>query len=68
MLKEQTVGANRVQIKMSDKRILTVTFSAMTPVPRGGPSGVLPANFYATVNSDEDIVDMLAMVLPYRPN
>jgi len=61
-LKEQVVGANRVQIKMADNRMMTVTFSAITP------GAVLPANFYATVKNDEDVVEMLLMALSYKPS
>jgi hypothetical protein len=65
--KEQTVAGNRVQIGMTRDRMLIVVFSSLAP-PQGGPSSVLPANFYATVNSDEDIADMLFMVMTYNPN
>ena len=66
-LKEQVLRPNRVHVAMSTNRVLTVSFSAMTPGPRG-PGNPLPANFFATIKTDEDIADMLLMTLSYKPN
>jgi hypothetical protein len=64
--KETTVRGNRVQIGMTRDRMLIVVFSALAPPP-GVPGSALPANFYATVNSEEDIADMMFMVMTYSP-
>jgi hypothetical protein len=64
--KTQVLGGNQVQISFSTDRILTVTFPA-TPGVRG-PGSPLPANFYAKVSSDEDIVDLMLMAMSYKPN
>jgi hypothetical protein len=64
--KETTVRGNRVQVGMTRDRMLIVVFSSLAPAP-GVPGTALPANFFATVNTDEDIADMLLMVMTYSP-
>ena len=64
--KEMTVRGNRVQIGMTRDRMLIVVLSSPTPPPEV-PGSALPANFYATVNTEEDIADMLLMVMTYNP-
>jgi hypothetical protein len=64
-LKTQVLGGNQVQISFSTDRVLNVTFPA-TPGVRG-PGSSLPANFYAKVTSDEDVVDLLLMAMSYKP-
>jgi hypothetical protein len=66
--REQVVDRYRVQTAMTRNRTLLVTFSAAGP---GGPVGQLPGggqptNFYAAIDSDEDVADMLLMVLAFR--
>jgi hypothetical protein len=65
-LKTQVLGGNQVQISFSTDRVLNVTFPA-TPGVRG-PRSPLPANFYAKVTSEEDVVDLLLMAMSYKPN
>jgi hypothetical protein len=67
-LKTQVIGGNQVQISYSTSpaRVLTVTFPSAPGVR--GPGAPLPANFYATVTSDEDVVDFLLMAMSYKPN
>jgi hypothetical protein len=64
--KEMMVRGNRVQIGMTRDRMLIVVFSSPTPPP-GVPGSALPANFFATATTDEDIADMLLMVMTYSP-
>lgn len=64
--KTQVLGGNQVQISFSTDRVLTVTFPS-TPGVRG-PGSPLPANFYAKVTSDEDVVDLLLTAMSYKPN
>lgn len=53
--KEQASGRRRVQLALTKDRTLYVTF----------PDD--DANFYATLKTEEDLVDMLLMVLTYSP-
>jgi hypothetical protein len=63
--KEQIVDRYRVQMAMMRTRILLVTFSAAVP-PAQRNAGSYPTNFYAVIDSDEDVADMLLMVLAFR--
>jgi hypothetical protein len=65
-LKEQIVLGKRVQMGLTKGRLLMVVFSSAGVTSRGrsGPN----AAFSGTVNSDEDIADMMFMVMTYRQN
>jgi hypothetical protein len=59
--RDHTVGTSRAQVAMTRDRVLLITFSPL-PTARGPM-----LNFYATIRSEEDIVDTLVMVMGYRP-
>jgi hypothetical protein len=54
--KEQVIAGNKVQMALTNKKRLIVTF----------PDAY--ANFYGDVKAEGDIVDMLLMVLTYAPS
>jgi hypothetical protein len=65
--REQMVSGKRMQVGMTKNRLLIIVFSA--PVAAAPAiSRDSPANFYATVTSDEDIADMILMVMTYMPS
>jgi hypothetical protein len=53
--KEQVIAGNKVQMALTNKKRLIVTFPDTY------------ANFYGDVNSEGDLADMLLMVLTYAP-
>ncbi|HET8645888.1 MAG TPA: hypothetical protein VFO85_10385, partial [Vicinamibacteria bacterium] len=59
--KEQTVGGQPLQLLLIKDRTLYVTFPEAKTGVLGGP-----ANFKASVKSDEDLADVLLMVLTFR--
>jgi hypothetical protein len=65
-LKEQVIAGNQLQISFTMDRVLNVALPA-TPGGRGGPGSTLPANFFGTVTSEEEVVDLLLTAMSYKP-
>jgi hypothetical protein len=69
--REQIVGGARVEVAFTRERKLIVTFAGEgsngARSVRKGDVWVLPANFSAVVNRDEDIADVLLMLMTYKP-